>query len=280
MVDSFSLAEAAAEHLRQATPLRPRVAVVLGSGLGPWADALTEATRIPFDALPGFHTGTVAGHSSEVVVGNLAGRAVLAFAGRVHAYEGHDLQTVVHPVRMAARFGVNTLLLTNAAGSLSTEMPAGSLMLIRDHINLTGRNVLCGPNDERWGPRFPDMTDAWTPALRRLALEIAHKEAITLHEGVYTGVLGPTYETPAEVRMFGALGGHAVGMSTVHEAIAARHAGMRLLGISCITNLGAGLGHETLTHEDVQDTAASVQSTFRQLVSAILTQIDVEGPPA
>lgn len=275
MQDSFTIAEAAAEYIRQRTQLRPKIAVVLGSGLGPLADELRDEVSIPFEELPGFHKGGVAGHASKLVVGKLRGQELMAFSGRVHAYEGHDLQAVVHPVRTASRFGVETMILTNAAGSLDRAMAAGSLMLIRDHINLTGDNVLRGPNDERWGPRFPDMTDAWTAALADQARKIAEEEEISLFEGSYAGMLGPTYETPAEIKMLRTIGARAVGMSTVHEATAARHAGMKLLGISCITNMGAGLSQTELNHDDVQATAAAAHHTFKRLVTAILTRIKI-----
>src|SRR5688500_5306764 len=230
---------------------RPRLGIVLGSGLGELADVLTEITAIPFSELPGWPAASAPGHAGRLLLGNLEGVPVVCLQGRLHIYEGHDERLVVEPVLLMRTLGASAVLLTNAAGGLNVAYPAGTLMLIADHLNLTGRNPLIGPNDDALGPRFPDLVDAWSPRLRSLMRRAAADAGVTIEEGVYAGLLGPTYETPAEVRMLRTFGADAVGMSTVLEAIAARWAGLEIVGISLVTNPGAGVTGEPLTHEEV-----------------------------
>jgi purine-nucleoside phosphorylase len=272
--DAFDRSLEAADVLRAGTEHRPTIGLVLGSGLGAWADGIATADHFAFAELPGFHAATVAGHAGRVVVGHRGGVPIAALQGRVHAYEGHPARDVVHPVRTLWQFGVRTLVVTNAAGGIAPSLRVGDLMLIRDHINLTGANPLVGPNDPRFGgPRFPDMTEAYDRELRGLALAAASEIDLVLDEGVYVGVSGPTYETPAEIEAFGRLGGSAVGMSTVPEVIAARHLGMRVLGISLITNAAAGLGEEKLDHADVQEVGRAGAARFGALLDRLLPRL-------
>lgn len=263
----------AAALVRDRIGIEPTVALVLGSGLGAYADTLEGAVAVPYAEIPGFHTSTVPGHAGRLVAGRRHGLAVVAMQGRVHAYEGLSVDEVVFPLRTLWQLGARTVVVTNAAGGVNPGFAPADLMLIRDHINLTGRNPLVGPNDDRFGPRFPDMTATYDPELGAMARAAAADLGITLREGVYAGVLGPSYETPAEVRMIGALGGDAVGMSTVPEVIAARHMGMRILGISCITNAAAGLGGATLAHADVTEVADRVRGRFVALLDRILERM-------
>jgi len=248
---------------------RPTVAAVLGSGLGFLADRLEDAVRIPYGEIPGFHVPTVLGHGGELVVGRLGGKTVVAQSGRFHMYEGHDARTATLPVRVFGALGVEAMLVTNAAGGLRRTFRAGALMLIADHLNLTGHNPLIGPvlpGEER----FPDMSDPYDRELRALARRVAGERGVALEEGVYAGLLGPSYETPAEVRMFERLGADAVGMSTVLEVIAARARGMKCLGISTITNLGCGITPHPLSHAEVMEAAASVRDPLGRLVEGII----------
>jgi len=237
--------------VRERTDLTPEVAIVLGSGLGGLADELETAVSIPFADLPGWPVATAPGHAGRLLLGQLAGRSVVMLQGRFHLYEGYDPGLVIEPVLLFARLGARIVVLTNAAGGLDPSFGPGTLMVMRDHINLTGRNPLIGPNAEELGPRFADLTDAWSPRLRDRLHAAATAEGIPLAEGIYVGLTGPTYETPAEVRMLAALGGHAVGMSTVLECIAARWVGLEVCGVSLVTNAGAGYTGEPLTHEEV-----------------------------
>lgn len=273
-MNAFEATAAAAESIAARLDVKPTVALVLGSGLGAYADTLEEAVAIPYDEIPGFHVSTVTGHAGRLVVGRRHGLDVVAMQGRVHAYEGLDMQQVVFPLRTLWQLGARALIVTNAAGGVNPMFRPADLMLIRDHLNLTGGSPLVGANDERFGPRFPDMTAAYDAAYGELARAAAASLGFSLQEGVYAGMLGPAYETPAEVRMVRALGGDAVGMSTVPEVIAARHMGMRVLGISCITNAAAGLGHEVLDHSDVTEVAARVRERFIALVDAILERME------
>ena len=259
-------AQAIASRLAGRTP---EVAIVLGSGLGHLAERISGAVRIGYADIPGFHAPTVAGHKGELVCGTLGGRTVLAQSGRFHAYEGHSADTTTLPVRAFAALGIGQLILTNAAGGIRRTFRAGALMLIADHLNLTGRNPLVGP--VRAGEeRFPDMTAAYDPALRETARRVARERGIPLEEGVYAGLLGPTYETPAEVRMLERLGADAVGMSTVLEVIAARARGMRCLGFSIITNPGAGISPTPLSHTEVMEAATAVGEDLGRLVEGVL----------
>ncbi len=237
--------------VRARTSLVPAVGIVLGSGLGELANDLREAVPIPFADLPGWPPATAPGHAGRLLLGKLEGAPVVMVQGRLHLYEGHDPALVVQPVLLFRRLGARIAVLTNAAGGLDPGYGAGTLMVIRDHINLTGRNPLVGPNADSIGPRFPDLTEAWSPRLRRALHAAGESEGVTLAEGVYAGLLGPSYETPAEVRMIRGLGADAVGMSTVLEAIAARWAGLEICGVSLITNPGAGYTGEPLSHAEV-----------------------------
>jgi len=256
----------------------PALAVVLGSGLGPFADTLGEAQVLPYAMLPHWPASAVVGHAGRLVVGTHAsGRRVAALSGRVHLYEGHPIERVVFGVRAMARWGVRALLLTNAAGGVNTAFTTGALMLIEDHVNFMGTNPLVGANDERLGERFPDMTTLYSPHLRQVMGEAARAADIPLARGVYFGVLGPSYETPAEIRAFRTLGADAVGMSTVPEAIAARHMGMDVVGLSCITNPAAGVLPEPLRHDEVMEVAGRVRSQFIALLDAFIERLPVEA---
>lgn len=262
--------------VRARTPLVPEVAIVLGSGLGGLADDLVDPVAIPFAELPGWPAATAPGHAGRLLFGELGGRPVVMLQGRFHLYEGNDPGLVIQPVLLFKRLGARLVVLTNAAGGLDPTFGPGTLMVMRDHINLTGRSPLMGPNADELGPRFPDLTDAWSPRLRERLRAAAAAEGIELEEGVYIGLTGPTYETPAEVRMLAGLGGHAVGMSTVLECIAARWIGLEVCGISLVTNAGAGYTGEPLTHEEV---LASGQVAGPRLARVIRRFVS-DSPPA
>jgi purine-nucleoside phosphorylase len=253
--------------VRARSALEPRVGIVLGSGLGSLADQLADAVAIPFADLPGWPRATAPGHAGRLLLGRLAGEAVACLQGRLHMYEGHGPRLVVEPVLLMRHLGAQVLVLTNAAGGVNGSYPAGTLMLIADHLNLTGRNPLTGPNDDSLGPRFPDLVDAWSPRLRALMRQAAAEEGIQLAEGTYAGLTGPSYETPAEIRMLRTLGADAVGMSTVMEAIASRWAGLELVGVSLVTNPGAGVTGEPVTHEEVLAAAAEAGPRFTRLIT-------------
>ena len=256
--------------IRSRSPIVPRVGVVLGSGLGGVADEIEDATSIPFSELPGVPAARVPGHDGRLVLGRWAGAAIAALRGRIHLYEGHAPEAVVLPVRALVALGARTIVLTNASGGLRPQMAPGDLGLVVDHMNLTGQNPLVGPNDDLLGTRFPDMTAAWDPELARVGEEVAARAGIRTHRVVYAQVLGPSYETPAEVRALASIGADVVGMSTAIEAIAARHMGARLAGISCITNLAAGLAGEPLAHADVQEVADQAAKSLRTVLRAIV----------
>jgi len=264
----------AAQTLAEATG-RPghRLAIVLGSGLGDYAGSLPGAVRVPYGDLPGFPVPKVEGHAGSAYSVDLDGAPVLVLAGRVHTYEGWDLGDVVFAVRTAVRAGCSTIVLTNAAGGCGDGLDAGDLVLIRDHVNLTGRNPLVGPNDDRLGPRFPDMSAVYTADLRALAHEVGDRVGVPLKEGVYAWFLGPSYETPSEVQMARTLGADLVGMSTVPEAIAARHMGARVVGISLVTNLAAGISPTPLSHDEVTATADAARERFTRLLDALLPEL-------
>jgi purine-nucleoside phosphorylase len=272
-VSPFEQTSEAAEWLRTKNCGGADVAVVLGSGLGDFADHLGNALTIPYADIPHFPAARVMGHAGKLVVGELSGRKVLALSGRVHMYEGHDMQTVTFAVSTIGRLGVPHVILTNAAGGISPNCARGALMVIDDHINFLGHNPLVGPNDDRFGLRFPDMTYVYSPKLRGLADEAATAAGITIQHGVYIAVLGPSYETPAEIRAFRALGADAVGMSTVPEAIALRHMGVEVLGISCITNAAAGVFPEPLHHSEVMETTQQVKGQFIALLEGIIGRL-------
>lgn len=262
--------EEAKRYIEDKTTLNPEVGLILGSGLGVLADTLEERVTIPYGDIPHFPVSTVEGHAGELLIGMAGGRPVVMMSGRFHLYEGYSPDTVTFPVRVMKAMGVRQLLVTNSAGGINTRFKPGDLMLITDHLNLTGQNPLAGPNEARLGPRFPDMSEAYSKRLRNVAREAAGQLGIELREGVYAGLLGPSYETPAEIRMLRQLGADAVGMSTVLEVIAARHAGLEVLGISCITNMAAGILDQPLSHDEVVETAARVRETFLELVRAII----------
>ena len=272
--ERFTDLTVAAETILAAHAPRPRIAIVLGSGLGKLADEVRDPWSIPYSEIPHFPVSTAPGHAGRLIFGAFEDQPVVMMAGRVHLYEGYDSTQVVFPIRLLRLLGAETLIVTNAAGGVNPEFSSGALMMLVDHINMTGHNPLVGPNDGRLGTRFPDMTEAYSADLRALARRAADETGVPLYEGVYLGLLGPTYETPAEIRMVRALGGDAVGMSTVLEVIAARHMGMRALGISCITNMAAGMLPQTLNHEEVMETAARVSGQFAALLRAIVAQYD------
>src|SRR3954463_5705406 len=259
--DAYNTAHSAAHHVCSLTPLRPKVAVVLGSGLGAFADSpeLTEAVRIPFGDIPNFPKSTAEGHAGKLVIGKVAGVPIAAMQGRVHFYEGYSMEQVVFPMRVLWKMGVRAVILTNAGGGISSKLEQGCLVVLSDHINLLGSNPMIGPNDDQFGLRFFDMSAAYDPEYREMALREGHKLKINIHEGVYIAVSGPSYETPAEIRAFRTMGADAVGMSTVAEAIVARHMGIEVLGISCISNMAAGILPQSLTEEEVIETTGRVR---------------------
>ena len=263
----------AADFVRANSAGLPDIAVVLGSGLGEFALSLTDSTSLPYSAIPNWPAATVVGHEGRLVVGEVAGRCVAALSGRAHYYEGHDLRTVTFGVRVLGLLGVKVVILTNAAGGVNTALTPGSLMVIDDHINLLGSSPLIGPNDDRFGVRFPDMTHVYSPRLRRLTDEIGSALDIELPHGIYVAWHGPSYETPAEVRYLRSIGADAVGMSTVPEAIVARHMGIEVLGISCITNCAAGVLPHPLDHDEVLETARRVRGKFISLLGGIVKRL-------
>jgi purine-nucleoside phosphorylase len=269
----FARADRAAKFILAKTGLRPKIALVLGSGLGAFADELSEATRIPYEKIPGFPRSTAIGHAGRLVIGKVANVAVAAMQGRVHFYEGYTAQEVAFPMRVLGRMGIRAAILTNAAGGINLQYTQGALVVISDHINLQGINPLIGPNDERFGPRFPDMTQAYWKLYREIALGEAKKLGISVPEGVYAALAGPSYETPAEIRYLRTIGADLVGMSTVPETIAARHMGIRVLGISCVTNMAAGILDQVLDHKEVLETGERVKGQFIALLRAVLPRI-------
>jgi purine-nucleoside phosphorylase len=260
----------AASFIDKIDPRTPRVGVVLGSGLGKFAESVAEPTIIPYADIPHFKKAGVAGHAGRLVLGRIGPVTVAVLQGRLHYYEGHDIGDVVFPVRVLAKLGVQSLLLTNAAGGINPEFQPGDLMVIRDHINLTGLNPLRGANDARLGPRFPDMSAAYDPAFQETIAAALEEGGLPARRGVYAGLIGPSYETPAEIRMLAAMGADAVGMSTVSETISARHMGLRVAGISCITNLAAGLSARPLSHREVTETGERVKNAFLRLLSRVI----------
>ncbi|MGG1251480.1 purine-nucleoside phosphorylase [Brevibacillus agri] len=252
---------------------KPTIGLVLGSGLGVLADKIENPVVIPYHEIPGFTVSTVVGHKGQLVIGKLQGKQVVAMQGRFHFYEGHGLDAVVFPIRVMKLLGVETIIVTNAAGGINEGYDPGDLMLISDHINMTFRNPLIGPNDDELGARFPDMSEAYSKELRQLAHQVASEQGIKLREGVYVGLLGPSYETPAEIRMLRLLGGDAVGMSTVPEVIVARHMKVKVLGISCISNMAAGILEQPLSHDEVMETTEKVKTQFLALVNGIVAKL-------
>jgi purine-nucleoside phosphorylase len=290
MTDIFSKAQSAAEYIRAAGAARPAIGVILGSGLGNFAEQVEGAVRFPYAEIPHFPTSTVEGHFGKLVLGTIAGVPVAVMQGRVHAYEGYPLSEVTFPTRVLGLLGCKTLIITNAAGGINTGYRQGSLVVISDHINLTGSNAALGPNEPRFsmvqgaGQRFFDMSTAYSPRLRTLAVEEAACQNFPLTEGVYLAVLGPSFETPAEIRAFRTLGADLVGMSTVHETIVARHMGLEVLGISLVTNMAAGIipsgqqTAETIHHEDVMEVGRRAEKQFTGLLTALIPRIAVTQP--
>jgi len=265
--------EEAAAYITARTSIKPEVGLILGSGLGVLGDHLTDVTTIAYEEIPHFPVSTVEGHAGELLLGRLNGRPVVMMRGRFHMYEGYGPELTSFPVRVMRELGVSKLVVTNAAGGINTGYEPGDLMLISDHINLTGRNPLVGPNEERFGDRFPDMSEGYSRKLRELAHETARENGFELREGVYIGVLGPSYETPAEIRMMRILGADAVGMSTVAEVVAARHCRIEVLGISCISNMASGILDQPLSHAEVIETTERVKSRFLKLVSEVVPKL-------
>lgn len=283
---SYENAVEAAEFIKSEYPKRLNTVIVLGSGLGAFADDLENAVRIPYESIPHFARSTVEGHAGQLVLGEIDGQSIAVQQGRFHFYEGYEMDQVTFPMRTFGRMGIKNVILTNAAGSTSTEMTPGSLMLISDHINMMGVNPLRGANDERFGARFPDMTHVYDREFQEMV--VAEAESIArerfnsgvdkkltdfLHRGTYCALSGPTYETPAEVRLYRLLGADAVGMSTVPEAVAARHQGMRVAGVSCITNFAAGMTDESINHQEVMETGARVAEVFKELLRRVILRI-------
>ncbi len=273
MNDQFTEADNAAQLIFQLTHQHPRIGLVLGSGLGAFADSLTNATAVPYSEIPSFPQSTAIGHAGRMVIGNAGEVPVAAMQGRVHMYEGYSAQQVAFPIRVFARMGIKAVILTNAAGGINLGYSQGALVLIRDHINLQGTNPLVGPNDDRFGVRFPDMTHAYCKDFRDIARQEGARLNIQLHEGVYAALLGPSYETPAEIEYLRRIGADLVGMSTVAEVIAARHMGLNVLAISCVTNMAAGILDQPLSHAEVMETGERVKSTFEALLRAVLPRI-------
>lgn len=271
--DEFTPAESAAAFLLNQTALRPKIGLVLGSGLGGFADELTNPIKVPYAQIPGFSRSTAIGHAGQMVIGKAGNVAVAAMQGRVHLYEGYSAQQVAFPTRVMGRMGIRALVLTNAAGGINLEYQQGALVAITDHINLQGSNPLVGPNDERLGPRFPDMTKAYWKPYREMALAEAKRMGKTLYQGVYAALLGPSYETPAEIRYLRTIGADLVGMSTIPEVITAAHMGIKVLAISCVTNMAAGILDQPINHEEVLETTERVRESFVGLLRAVLPMI-------
>jgi purine-nucleoside phosphorylase len=269
----FERVEEAAAAVRARCGELPQTAIVLGSGLGDFADTLLDAIATPYGELPHWPASRVVGHAGRLVIGNVAGRRIAALSGRAHFYEGHDLSTVAFATRVMGRLGVKQIVLTNAAGGINTGFAQGALMVIDDHINLLGTNPLVGPNDDRFGPRFPDMTEVYSSRLRTIADAAARARGVPISHGVYVAVHGPSYETPAEIRYLRTIGADAVGMSTVPEAIVARHMGVEVLGISCITNMAAGVLPQPINHEEVLETTRRVRGSFVSLLEGVIERL-------
>jgi purine-nucleoside phosphorylase len=275
--DDFARAEEAARFILAHTAARPRIAVVLGSGLGTFADELHDATALRYEDIPHFPKSTAIGHAGQLILGDFDGIPLAVMRGRVHLYEGYSAQRVAFPIRVLARMGMRAVVLTNAAGGINAEYGKGALVVLRDHINLLGQNPLTGANDERLGLRHPDMTDAYNAQFRRVALDEAQQLGGGIFEGIYAAVPGPSFETPAEIRFLRALGADLVGMSTVPEVIAARHLGLEVLAISCVTNMAAGMTGEKITAEEVLETGERVRGKFLALLRAVLPKIAAQA---
>jgi len=283
MTDLYQQAQAAVDFIRSKTSIQPRLALILGSGLGDFARQVQNAVAIPYSEIPHFPQSTVAGHSGRLVLGTIAGIPVAVMQGRVHAYEGYSMPQVTFPVRVLGLLGINRLVVTNAAGGINTCYGQGAIVALSDHINLTGTNAALGANEPRfgltpdYGQRFFDMSTAYSQRLRSLARNEAARQGWTLDEGVYIAVLGPSYETPAEIRAFRTLGADLVGMSTVHEVIVARHMGVEVLGLSVVTNMAAGVLDQPINHEEVMETGQRIAAQFTNLLTALIPQLAEES---
>lgn len=260
----------AAAYIAKVTDIKPQIGLILGSGLGVLADLIENPTVIDYKDIPHFPVSTVEGHAGELVIGQVKGKNVVVMKGRFHLYEGYGVETVTFPIRVLKKLGVETLIVTNAAGGINTSFGPGDLMVITDHLNLTGGNPLVGPNDPEFGVRFPDMSEAYSKKLCQLARRVAEEQQFVIREGVYAGLIGPTYETPAEIRMLRTLGADVVGMSTVSEVIVARHAGLQVLGFSCVSNMAAGILDQPLSHAEVMETTERVKAKFLNLVLGVI----------
>jgi purine-nucleoside phosphorylase len=269
----YERAEHAARIIRSRTKLEPRIAIVLGSGLGGFADEFDEAVGIPYEEITGFARSTAQGHAGRLVIGKVDDVPVMAMQGRVHYYEGYSLEQVTFPIRTFKLLGVKTLILTNASGGINVQLTQGALMVISDHLNLMGDNPLRGPNDDRFGPRFPDMSSVYSPELQQIVIEEAKAIGVEVRRGTYVALSGPSYETPSEIHLLRNLGADAVGMSTVPEAIVGRHMGLEVLGISCITNMAAGIGDEPINHEEVMATGDRVREVFTLLLQRVVGRV-------
>jgi purine-nucleoside phosphorylase len=270
----YERAEHATRIIRARINVEPRIAVVLGSGLGGFADDFEEPVSIPYEDIPGFKRSTAQGHAGRLVIGTVDTVPIIAMQGRVHYYEGYSLEEVTFPIRTFKLLGIKTVILTNASGGINVELHQGALMVLSDHLNLMGVNPLRGPNDERFGPRFPDMSTVYSAELQALVVEEAREIGVEIRRGIYGALSGPSYETPSEIVMLRNLGADAVGMSTVPEAIVARHMGMEVLGISCITNMAAGLSDQPINHEEVMATGDRVRETFTELLRRVVSAIN------
>lgn len=269
----FTRSQRAAKYVLSRSKLRPKIAVVLGSGLGAFAEELTGATHVPYEKIPGFPKPTVEGHGCRLALGRLHEIALAVMQGRVHFYEGYSAREVVYPIRLLGRMGIQVVILTNAAGGINLNFSPGALVVIRDHLSLHGINPLIGPNEDRFGPRFPDLSEAYWLPYREMALEEGRKLGMDVKEGVYAGVTGPSFETPAEIRYLRTMGADMVGMSTVPEVIAARHMGIRVLGISCITNMAAGILDQPISHAEVLEAGERVKLQFQALLGRVIPRI-------
>jgi purine-nucleoside phosphorylase len=274
----FLRAEIAAKFILAKTKLRPRIGLVLGSGLGAFADSVAGAARIEYRNIPNFPRSTAIGHAGRMVIGDVSDVPVAIMQGRVHFYEGYSMREVIFPMRVMARMGIRAVVLTNAAGGINTNFKQGCLVVLRDHINLQGTNPLIGPNDERFGPRFPDMTQVYWKPYQAIALQDGKRLGIEIAEGVYAALTGPSYETPAEIRYLRTIGADLIGMSTVPEAIAAAHLGIRVLGISCVTNMAAGILDQPITTEEVMETGEHVKADFVALLRAVIPRLNKDLP--
>jgi len=273
VADQWSLAGESVDFIRGKTSLRPQIALVLGSGLGAFADDLADRVVLPYSAIPHFPVSSAEGHAGNLVIGRVGDVAVAAMQGRVHYYEGHTMLRITFPMRVFCRLGIKGVLLTNAAGGIGPKLKPGCLVVISDHINLQGTNALIGANEDRFGPRFPDMTEAYSKELRKLALAEGKRQGIDIFEGVYAAVPGPSYETPAEIRFLRTIGADVVGMSTVAEVLVARHCGMKVLAISVVTNMAAGILDQPINHSEVLETGQRIRGQFSQLLQALIPRL-------